>query len=106
METGRAPLRPPCRKKGKKRPNIFAGPAADEPPGVAVHFRDDTLRLYLPSTEPDVLIDDRVFPDRQVDYDHLEEHADDLPILCRSHGRPLPDTVNPNFDIKIQCHHS
>ena len=101
METGRVPLRPPRRKKGKKRPNMFAGPAANEPPGVAVHFRDDTLRLPLPSMEPDILIDDRGFPDRQVDYDHLEEHADDQPILRKSHGTPLPDTVDPNFDTKF-----
>ena len=85
METGRAPLRPPRGKKGKKRPNMFAGPAADAPPCVAVHFRDDTLRLPLPSIEPDVLIDDRGFPYRQVDYDQLEEHADDVTILRKSH---------------------
>ena len=60
---------------------MFAGPAADDLPGLTVHFRDDTLRLPLPSAEPDVLIDDRWFPDRQVNYDHLEEHADDQPIL-------------------------
>ena len=88
-------------RKGKKRPNIVAGPTADKPPGLSVHFHDDTLRLRLPSTEPDVLIDNRGFPDRQVDCDHLEEHVDDLPILHKSHGRPLPDTVNPNFDIKF-----
>ena len=103
MGTGRVPLRPPRRKKGKKRPNIFAGPTADEPPGVAVHFRDDLLRILLPSIEPDVLIDDRGFPDRQVDYDHLEEHADDLPILRKSHGTPLPDTVDPNVDTKFNA---
>ena len=51
--------------------------------------------------EPDVLIDNRGFPDRQVDYDHLEEHADDQPILRKSHGTPLPDTVDPNFDTKF-----
>ena len=77
VETQRSPLQSPRRKKGKKRPNIYAGPATEEPPGIAVHFCDDTFRLLLPLVEPDVLIDDRGFPDRQVDYDHLEKHADD-----------------------------
>ena len=80
MEAPQAPLRRPRSKKGKKRPNIYAGPAAEEPLGIAVHFRDDTLRLSLPLGEPDVLIANHGFPDSQVDHDHLEEHAEDEPI--------------------------
>ena len=63
IETQRSPLRPPI-------PNIYAGPAAEEPPGTVVHICNDTLHLRLPLGEPDVLIDDHGFSDRQVDYDH------------------------------------
>ena len=98
METQQAQLMPPRRKKQEKRPNICAGPAADEPPGIAVHFRDDILRLSLPSDEPDVLVDDRGLPDRQVDYDHLKEHTDDKQIIHKTHGETFPKEVDQNFD--------
>ena len=65
-----------------------------------MHFRDDTLRLPLPLGDPNVLVNDRGFPDRQIDYDHLDDHADDNPILRKTHGKDLPTGVDPNFNTQ------
>ena len=78
---------------------MYNSPATEEPPEITVHFRDDTLRLPLPLGNSNVLTDNHRFPDRQVDYAHLEEHAEDMPILHKTHGKTLPTEVDSNFDI-------
>ena len=100
METPFDPLRPPRRKKGKKRPNLYNDPVTEEPLGIAVHFQDNTLRLPLPLGDPNVLTDNRGFSNSQINYDHLEEHAEDKPILLKTHVKTLPTGVNPNFDTQ------
>ena len=101
LETPRAPLRPPCRKRRKKRPNIYAGPVTDESPWIAVHFFDGILCLPLPLSKPNVLIDNRRFPNRQLDYHHLEEHTEDTPILCKTYRGTMPTEVDPKFNTQF-----
>ena len=102
------PLRPPRRKKAKKRPNIFKGGDDSQPPGVPVipernafHFpgTGKSIRLPAAGAGTEAMMDDHGFADLQGDYDFLEDGASESPVL-RKVESTLPATVDPNFDVK------
>ena len=110
--TDNVPLRPPRRKKGEKRNNIYTGPPDEAAPGDRIRlgpatedtpnvtFHPGTLCLPILPDGPDVNLDDRGFPDRQRDYDFLVEESDGVDLI-RKIGPELPTTVDPEFDVKF-----
>ena len=86
--TDNVPLRPPGRKKGKKRKNKYTGPPPATAPGAGIRFdpvsndlsgvsfHPETLRLPILPDGPDVNLSDRGFPNRQRDYDFLVEESE------------------------------
>ena len=97
MGTG-APLRPPRRKKSKKRANIYEGPDDAPPVGEPVAPPLKKIRLPIQTSETNVLVDDRGFPDKQIDYDFLEDGEPREPVL-RKVVPELPSSVDPDFDV-------
>ena len=69
------PLRPPKIHKGKKNPNMFKGLDPEAPAGNKVIFQEDTVWFPIYGDGITPLVDDRGFPDKQIDYDFLEEQG-------------------------------
>ena len=86
-------IRPPRRRKGAKRPNMYS-PASGKGP-----LQQELLSIKLPMklTGPNVLLDDRGRPDDSVDYDWMEERQD-APQLVRRTMHKLPTEVDPTFN--------
>ena len=106
------PLRPPRRKKGKKRKNTYTGPPPAAAPGAgirfdpvssdpsSVSFHPETLRLPILPDGPDVNLSDRGFPDRQRDYDFLVEESEGVELI-RKTGPELSTSIDPVFGVKF-----
>ena len=92
------PLRPPPRKKGKKRPNRYQPPPRPPQPGIEVGFTGRAIKLPLLQGDSDPLLDDRGFPDRQIDYDFLEEK--ECAPLLRKTVSDLPKDIDPAFNVQ------
>ena len=93
------PLRPPPRKKAKKRQNQYKPPSRPPPPGIDVSLKGKAIRLPLIQGKDDPLIDDRGFPDRQIDYDFLEEK--ECAPLLRKTVSELPKDIDPDFNVQF-----
>ena len=53
----------------------------------------------MDSTTPQVLLDDRGFPDKTVNYDWLEDRPS-KPRLLRKTAHALPTAMDPNFNVQ------
>ena len=88
------PIRPPKRRKGKKRPNLFQDPSRSK------SARDTTIaRLPPRDHEKDPLLDTNGYPDLEEDYDWLEERP--APPLVRKTLHKLPTDIDPEFNVKF-----
>ena len=50
---------------------MFKGPEPETPPENKVRFQEDTVQLTIYGDGINLLVDDRGFPDKQIDYDFL-----------------------------------
>ena len=98
-EAANGPLRPPPRKKSKKRQNMYRPPPQPDPPGLAVDFGGKAIRLPMYREGVDPLVDDRGFPDQQIDFDFLEEK--ECAPLLRKVVPELPKDIDPEFNVKF-----
>ena len=97
-------------RKERKEKNTYTGPPPDAAPGAGIRFdpvsngpsgvsfHPETLRLPILPDGPDVNLNDRGFPDRQLDYDFLIEQSEGVELI-RKTGPEFPTTVDP--DIKF-----
>ena len=101
------PLRPPRRRKGKKRPNIFREPQPDSPPGDIIKRNslqfefEEGKRICLPVHQegPNVLYDDRDQLNATVEEDAAIESRLESPLVQKT--RPaLPKEIDPEFNVK------
>ena len=54
---------------------MFKGPEPEAPPGTEVIYQVDIVRLPIYGDGINPLVNDRGFPDKQIDYEFLEEQG-------------------------------
>lgn len=110
----KVPIRPPARRKGKKRPNLFqerrptlhkASPHTGIHPDSLPPHRHK-IRLPVPTKfgNPNVLNDTRGHPDLEHEYDIFDESIDySSPShrLIRKTLHELPTSIDPDFNVKF-----
>ena len=79
---------------------MFKGPDSEAPLGTKVRFEEDNVRLPIYRNGINPLVDDRVFPYKQIDYEFLDEQGMmmNLPFL-RKVAQELSTKVDPKFDV-------
>ena len=81
---------------------MFKRTDLEAPPGTKVRFQEDSVRLPVYGNGINPLFDDRGFPDKQIDYEFLEEQGMILKLpFLRKVDPELPTKVDPNFDVKF-----